>query len=124
VLIIGSDVPTLPESVLNAAIDGVRDAEMVVGPTLDGGYYLIGFARQAWSRAQPLFDDIAWSTDAVFRATVDKATAADLEMRVLPGWYDVDTIDELRQAIVDAQPETNLARWSMRPEALHFINAG
>lgn len=124
VLIIGSDIPTLPEAVLNAALDGVRDAEMVIGPTTDGGYYLIGFRHDAWPRARALFHDVAWSTDTVFRSTVDKAAQSGLELRVLPGWYDIDTIVELRQALLDAEPESNLARWSARPEAMHFISAG
>lgn len=123
-LIVGSDVPTIPESVLNAAVDALRAAEMVIGPTLDGGYYLIGFTREAWTRGRSLFDDVAWSTDLVFRATVDRATRAGLHMHVLPGWYDVDTITDLRQALLDAQPESNIARWSARPAAAHFINAG
>jgi rSAM/selenodomain-associated transferase 1 len=123
-LIFGSDVPTLPEAVLNAAVAALRDAEMVVGPTLDGGYYLIGFTDDAWPRARQVFDDVAWSTDVVFRATVDKATQAGLRMHVLPGWYDVDTIADVRQALLDAQPDSNLARWSARPEVVHFINAG
>lgn len=123
-LIVGSDVPTMPENVLNAAVSGLRETEMVVGPTLDGGYYLIGLTEEAWPRAQSLFDDVAWSTDVVFRATVDRAARAQLGMHVLPGWYDIDTIDDLRQALLDARPESNLMRWSARPEAAHFINAG
>jgi rSAM/selenodomain-associated transferase 1 len=124
VMIMGSDVPTLPESVLNAAMDGLREAEMVIGPTLDGGYYLIGFHAAAWLRAEVVFSDIGWSSPTVFRSTIDKASAVGLDMRVLPGWYDVDTIDDLRQALLDAQPESNLARWAARPEAQQFINAG
>lgn len=124
VMIIGSDVPTLPESILNAALDDVRDAELVIGPTLDGGYYLVGLNARAWPRAQMLFDDIAWSTDAVFRVTADKAESAGLETRVLPGWYDVDTIEHLRQALLDTHTESNLARWAARPAALHFLNSG
>jgi uncharacterized protein len=124
VMIVGSDAPTLPDAVLNAAVAGLREAEMVVGPTLDGGYYLIGFGQAAWPRAAALFTDIPWSTDTVFRATVDKATQAALQINVLPGWYDLDTMDDLRQALLDARPESNLARWGARPEALHFISAG
>lgn len=124
VFIIGSDVPTLPESTLNAAMQDLRDAEMVIGPTLDGGYYMIGLSRDGWPRAQPLFNDVAWSTNAVYRTTIDRAAHANLEMRVLPGWYDVDTIDDLRQAIADALPESNVSRWAARPEAIHFLNVG
>jgi uncharacterized protein len=109
---------------LNAAVAALREADMVVGPTLDGGYYLIGFVQTAWPRAEGLFTDIAWSTETVFRATVDKATQAELQINVLPGWYDLDTIDDVRQALLDARPESNLARWGARPEAMHFISAG
>jgi rSAM/selenodomain-associated transferase 1 len=123
-MIVGSDMPTMPEATLNSAVAALRDAEMVIGPTLDGGYYLIGFTAEVWPRAQTLFDDVAWSTNAVFRTTVDRATQAGLAMHVLPGWYDVDTIDDLRQALLDTQPESNVARWSARPEAVQFINAG
>jgi uncharacterized protein len=124
VVIMGSDVPTLPDSVLNAAFDQIREADMVIGPTLDGGYYLIGLTHSVWPRAQEIFRDIAWSTAGVFRATVDKSVQAALRMRVLPGWYDVDTVADLRQALIDAEPDSNLARWAARPEAMHFVNAG
>ncbi|HEY0672377.1 MAG TPA: TIGR04282 family arsenosugar biosynthesis glycosyltransferase [Longimicrobiales bacterium] len=124
VIIVGSDVPTLPEPVLNAALDQIRESELVIGPTRDGGYYLIGCTRAAWPRARSIFLDVAWSTDAVFRTTVASATRAQLQMRVLPGWYDVDTIDDLKQALLDADPESNLSRWGTRPEAVHFVNAG
>jgi rSAM/selenodomain-associated transferase 1 len=124
VIIMGSDVPTLPETVLNAAIDGLREAELVIGPTLDGGYYLIGLTAPAWSRARALFQDIEWSSRTVFRSTVDKAARIGLDMRVLPGWYDVDTIEDVRQALLDAQADSNLVRWATRPEAQRFISAG
>lgn len=124
VVIIGSDAPTLPDSILNAAFDQIRDADMVIGPTLDGGYYLVGLTNSAWPRAETVFHDIAWSTEAVFRSTIDRAVQAALAMRVLPGWYDVDTIADLRQALIDAEIDSNLARWAARPEVLHYVNAG
>jgi rSAM/selenodomain-associated transferase 1 len=124
VIIVGSDIPTLPESVLNAAVDGLREAELVIGPTLDGGYYLVGLTAQAWPRARSLFTGMEWSTPTVFRATVDKAAQDGLDLRVLPGWYDVDTINDVKQALLDAQPDSNLARWGARPDAQLFMNAG
>ena len=124
VLIIGSDVPTLAGAVLQAALDDVRDTDCVIGPTLDGGYYLIGINHKAWPRAHVLFENMEWSTDAVLRTTVNKATTARLELRVLPGWYDVDNIDDLRQALLDAPGDSNLARWAARPESIQFLNAG
>jgi hypothetical protein len=85
---------------------------------------LIGLNIDAWPDAQMLFDDVAWSTDAVFRATAAKAERARLETRILPGWYDVDTMEYLRQALVDTHTESNLSRWAARPEAAHFLNSG
>lgn len=124
VIIVGSDVPTLPESVLNAAVDGLREAEMVIGPTLDGGYYLVGLTAAVWPRARSLFSDLEWSTPTVFRGTVERAAQARLDLRVLPGWYDVDTINDVRQALLDARPDSNLARWGAQPAALQLISAG
>lgn len=124
VFIIGSDVPTLPESHLNAALQSLREAEMVIGPTMDGGYYLVGFERSGWPKAASMFDDMAWSTNLVFRTTIERASVAGIDMRVLPAWYDMDTIEDVRQALLDAEQESNLSRWGGRPEAIHFINAG
>ena len=124
VLIVGSDIPTLPETILNSALDHVHDAEMVIGPTLDGGYYLVGINVDAWPRAQGIFDDVEWSTDAVFRATAARAEQARVDARILPGWYDVDTMEQLRQALIDTPADSNLSRWATRPEAAQFLNAG
>ena len=124
VLVMGRDVPTLPESVLNAALDDVRDADVVIGPALDGGFYLVGINVAAWPRANVLFRDVTWSTSTAFRSCVAKAAEAGLHTRILPGWYDVDTMEDLRQAMLDAAADSNVARWAARPEALHFLNAG
>lgn len=124
VLIVGSDVPTLPDGMVHAALDDIRDADVVIGPTIDGGYYLIGFNRDAWNTSQKLFDDVTWSTSSVFHKTVSNAEHAALDVRVLPGWYDIDTIEDLRQALLDADAQSHLARWAERPDAVHFLNAG
>lgn len=124
VIIMGSDVPTLSDNIVHAALDDVRDGGMVLGPTSDGGYYLIGLDRHAWSKAATLFDEVAWSTAAVFHQTIANARRAALDARVLPGWYDVDTIEDLRQAISDADAQSNLGRWAERPDSAYFLNAG
>jgi len=123
VLIIGTDSPTLPETVLNAAFDDLHEADVVVGPSIDGGYYLIGLRATAFERAGSLFDSIAWSGADVFRSTLERIERAGLQSRVLPGWYDVDTIEDLRQALVDAADGSHLCRWAERPESIHFMNA-
>jgi hypothetical protein len=63
-----------------------RAADVVLGPALDGGYYLIG-AHQPHAG---LFSDIPWSTPEVFDLTQARAAALGLTVRLLPPWYDVD----------------------------------
>ena len=65
----------------------------MLGPAEDGGYYLIGLKR-AHAR---LFEEIAWSTPAVFAQTVERAREIGLDPAVLPGWYDVDDLESLRR---------------------------
>lgn len=124
VVIIGSDLPTLPDNILNAAFDDLHEVDVVIGPSLDGGYYLIGLRALAWHAGQRLFGGVGWSGSDVFKTTMGHIERSGLSSRVLPGWYDVDTIDDLRQAIQDAAAESNLSRWAARPEAIHFLNAG
>ena len=95
VCLVNSDSPTLPTSLLveAARVLSFPGDRVVLGPAEDGGYYLIGLKR-----AHPrLFEDIAWSTPAVFQQTVERAREIGLEAVVLPVWYDVDNIDSLRR---------------------------
>lgn len=124
VVIIGTDAPTLPENVLNAAFDDLHEVDVVIGPSTDGGYYMIGLRAKAFDAGTLLFDSITWSGSDVFRKTMERAESAALTTRIMPGWYDIDTIDDLRQALLDARDESNLGRWAGRPEAIHFLNAG
>lgn len=111
VVIIGGDVPTLPDAVLTAAFRDLDDADGVIGPSHDGGYVLIGFARRAWPAGRQMLVDVPWSTDAVFATTLRRTQEAALDVRILPGWYDVDRPTDLARAAADAAPESHLGRW-------------
>jgi uncharacterized protein len=115
-VIVGSDVPTLSETAYGAAFDHLHEAAAVIGPALDGGYYLIGLAADAWPRGRRLFEQITWSDTGVYAATIDRAVDAGLELRVLPGWYDVDRPDDLRRARADALAESHLGRLLRSPD--------
>jgi hypothetical protein len=91
VVLIGSDSPTLPESFVIEAFDRLSNVDGVIGPTDDGGYYLIGLSRPV----PRLFDDIAWSTPAVLSQTLDRLKAESRGYHILPSWYDVDTLADL-----------------------------
>jgi hypothetical protein len=98
VCLINSDSPTLPAGYLVTAATALAAAgdRIVLGPSTDGGYYLIGMKRVHAG----LFEDIAWSTDRVFAQTLERAEALGLAVLVLPSWYDVDTAGAL-QALID-----------------------
>ena len=97
VILVNGDSPTLPPTVLSAAIEALRAPgdRLVLGPAADGGYYLIGL-RTAHAR---LFADIAWSTPAVLATTLQRAGEIGLETRLLPVWYDVDDEETLHVLI-------------------------
>jgi len=99
VMIIGADSPTLPDAVLVEAHEVLtRDqADVVLGPTDDGGYDLIGLRRPS----RVLFRGIAWSTDTVLSQTVAKAGMAGLRTHLLPAWYDVDVESDLHRLARD-----------------------
>ena len=65
----------------------------VLGPSTDGGYYLLGL-KAAHRR---MFEDIDWSTSRVAEQTLQRARDIDLDVHVLPAWYDVDDVDGLRR---------------------------
>ena len=84
-VVVGSDSPSLSPGLIDEAFDLLRRPELVLGPCIDGGYYLIG-QRQL---DRTLFRGIEWSTSRVFRQTLE--AAAGLGLGLLPPWYDVDT---------------------------------
>jgi rSAM/selenodomain-associated transferase 1 len=88
VCLINSDSPTLPREILtNAASILAQDGDRVVlGPSQDGGYYLIGLKRPHGY----LFERIAWSTAEVLAHTIERAADINLPVDLLPEWYDVD----------------------------------
>lgn len=86
--VLNSDSPTLPTSVLVEAARALAEPgdRIVLGPSNDGGYYLLGMKAMH----EQLFEDITWSTEHVTRETLDRAADLGLEVHQLPQWYDVD----------------------------------
>ena len=97
VFVVGTDVPSLPLDHYKQALALLDTHDVVLGPALDGGYYLIGLKQPR----PELFAGIAWSTDRVLPATQEKAATFGLKTALLSSWRDVDTIDDL-QALIDA----------------------
>ncbi len=93
---LGSDHPTLPLELVHRAFETIESgADVVLGPAEDGGYYLI--ALRAGAVAPRLFAEIAWSTDRVLAATLDRCRELGLAVELLPVAADVDTPEDLRR---------------------------
>ncbi len=96
ILFVGSDSPTLPISYISQAITLLDSRDIVIGPSTDGGYYLIGFSAAALITTVPhVFEGIAWSTADVFQQTVTRIREAEATLGLLPLWYDIDTAEDL-----------------------------
>ncbi len=87
IIIIGSDCPFVSTELIEKALKALTQNPVVIGPTYDGGYYLIGM-DQFYPQ---LFNKIAWSTNQVFSQTLDNIKKASLVGSILQTFYDIDT---------------------------------
>ncbi len=100
VVLIGSDLPTLPEEILETAFDRLENhsSDVVLGPSIDGGYYLIGLRS-----VQPdLFTGIIWSGSRVLDDTLAQSRRTGRHTTVLLPWHDIDRpadLEPLRQEL-------------------------
>jgi len=94
VVLIGSDIPALPLEFIEEAFTSLKEKDAVIGPSLDGGYYLIGFKDKTFS--SQTFKGIPWSTERVFEQTTKILKREGLTVHVLKPLRDIDTIEDLR----------------------------
>jgi uncharacterized protein len=106
ILLLGSDAPDLPPTILQEAIHGLQQGKSVIGPSRDGGYYAIGFTQQTFCPA--VFEEIPWSTGEVYSLTLQRFAQAGYAVNALPLWSDIDVAEDLR-AFLQRHPETESA---------------
>jgi rSAM/selenodomain-associated transferase 1 len=92
VAIIGTDVPAVTRDTVGGALAALDEADVVVGPAEDGGYYLLALGAPR----HELFEGVAWSTTAVLDQTLARAATAGLRVRQLRRLRDVDTLEDVR----------------------------
>jgi uncharacterized protein len=90
VVIIGSDSPSLPVSYIEQAL--ASDKDMVLGPSTDGGYYLIGMK----GKLTEVFEGVTWGTEKVLQETCDHLVPGGVALELLPVWYDIDGPEDLK----------------------------
>lgn len=97
VVIIGTDHPSLPAACLIEGFSRLDDNDITVGPSLDGGYYLLGLKEVHGE----YFRNIRWSTPEVLPSTLAAAHRLNKTVHRLPEWYDVDDIADLKRLLKD-----------------------
>jgi uncharacterized protein len=113
VVLVGSDLPSLPPAHVIDAFTALATHDVVMGPSQDGGYYLVGL-KQAEPR---LFANLEWGSARVYHDTLLIARALQLTVATIPPWFDIDTRGDL--ASIQADPlhtaashtRSWLARW-------------
>lgn len=94
-IVIGTDAPAVDDGTIRRALQALDRADMVLGPSRDGGYYLLGLRRPR----PGLFTGIRWSTGSVLSETVDRARAEGLAVTFLEVESDIDTAADLTPGI-------------------------
>jgi hypothetical protein len=110
VVLIGSDLPTLPPAHVSAALGILtrRGEVLALGPAEDGGYYLIGLTQ---SRPE-FFEHIPWGTPLVLQRTREAAEALGIPVEAMPIWYDVDSASDLRRVWHRSEQADGAARYT------------
>lgn len=91
IVLIGSDCPEISKGLIDEAFEELSEADSVIGPSDDGGYYLIGLSRFI----PQIFDDVEWSTSSVFSSTITALDGMDATYCVLKKLNDIDTESDL-----------------------------
>ncbi|MFO7800451.1 TIGR04282 family arsenosugar biosynthesis glycosyltransferase [Rhodohalobacter sp.] len=91
IVLIGSDCPEISQSLIDKAFKELSEADSVIGPSDDGGYYLIGLSRFI----PQIFDDVEWSTSSVFSSTITALEDIGATYHILKKLNDIDTESDL-----------------------------
>jgi len=105
-VLIGSDIPDLPTSVVSGAFRALDGNDAVIGPARDGGYYLVGFRSDTFLPG--IFRGIPWSTATVLADTLAVFEREGRKVHRLSLWRDVDTIDDLKD-LMDRSRNSNFS---------------
>jgi rSAM/selenodomain-associated transferase 1 len=104
-VLIGSDVPAVPLDFFHDTFNALEgkdepDVQVVFGPSEDGGYYLVGMNQPT----PEIFDGMTWSHDRVLAQTTEKLTRLGIAVKLLPSWFDIDTIEDLKRLQTISDP--------------------
>jgi len=107
IVLIGSDLPALPLAIVREAFTRLSTAEnrVVIGPSEDGGYYLIGM-----NQATPeIFANMTWSHDRVLADTTERLDGLGVSYGMLPTWFDLDVAEDFQRLRTLRESESRAA---------------
>ncbi|MCG8649777.1 MAG: TIGR04282 family arsenosugar biosynthesis glycosyltransferase [Pirellulales bacterium] len=122
-VLIGADCPTLSPHTIASAATLLEENDLVLGPAVDGGYYLIGLRRPWRNSMTSLFENMPWSKPAVFEITRLRAQQAGLTLQELPLAEDVDTITELEHLLQQLNGEDDSSPHACLKEEIQRVLA-
>ncbi len=93
-LLVGSDIPDLPANFLVEAMKALDTHDCVLGPSQDGGYYLVGFDREGF--CPEIFSGPQWGTSSALDHTLEVLKSRQVSHQKLATWRDVDDLDDLQ----------------------------
>jgi rSAM/selenodomain-associated transferase 1 len=96
-LLIGTDIPMITGEIILRAYEMLENYDCVLGPSEDGGYYLIGFREDSFETG--CFENIKWSTPDVYDDTLKILNKRSKKVYNLPILNDIDTIDDLKELV-------------------------
>jgi glycosyltransferase A (GT-A) superfamily protein (DUF2064 family) len=111
-LLIGTDSPSLPRSLLRRSMILLRQTNVLLGPSLDGGYYLIGIRDSL----PDIFGGIRWGGSRVLEQTINRLRRDHTNFLIGPAWYDIDRPDDLFLLVEHLRLERKKRRVSPCPE--------
>lgn len=98
-IIMGADIPAIDASLISQSIGSLQKGKVVIGPSIDGGYYLIGLHSSDAGKLYPaLFHDMKWSVDTVYETTENRMTGMGYDLLPLPILQDIDNENCLEEA--------------------------
>jgi len=92
-VLIGADLPVLPLEILRRAFAELESSQVMLGPSQDGGYYLVGMNRPT----PEIFSGMTWSHDGVLAQTLAKLREGGIAFALLPQWFDIDTAADIER---------------------------
>lgn len=101
VMIVGTDIPDITSEILYDGLSALNESDIVMGPSADGGYYLLGMKNLY----QEFFTNVEWSGSKVFEKTLEKIKTQNLSFHLLPELTDIDTEEDLRNWLDKEQKE-------------------